>query len=292
MNVVTITFSFVSGAILFYLKGRQRTAFGIILAVAFLSRLVSWFFLNRMYEPKYVVKHENYFSMYRFLARFRHSNYAKFVVFVACFYFAVNFAAPFFSVFMLRDLKFNYLTYFFLNASVTVTSIATINRWGRFADRVGNLRIIRFTSFFIASLPILWCLNRHPAFLLFAQVLSGFAWAGFNLCVSNFIYDAVTAGKRTRCIAYFNVFAGIATFLGAISGGYAVSVMPPLFGYKLLSLFLIAGLMRFLVAGFLLTKIKEVRKAEEISSKDLFYSVLGFNPFIGATQNVRGEQEQ
>lgn len=292
MNCVTITFSFVSGVILFMLKTDLRLAFGIILAAAFVARIVSCYFLSRMYEPALTVRHENYFSLYRFLARFRQSNYAKFVIFIACFHFSVNFAAPFFSVFMLRDLKFSYLTYTVLIASVTLTHILAINRWGRFADHAGNLRVIRFTAFFIAVLPLLWIVNQHPLFLLFAQIVSGFAWSGFNLCVSNFIYDAVTPGKRTRCIAYFNVFAGIATFLGAVSGGYAVGFLPPLFGYKLLSLFLAAAAMRFFVAGFLLPRIKEVRPAAHVSSRDLFYSVLGFNPIIGATQDVRGEKEQ
>jgi MFS family permease len=291
LNIITITFALVSGVILFMLKGRERMAFSVILTAAFISRIVSWYFLNRMYEPPFTFKHENYFSLYRFIARFRQSNYAKFVVFIAFFYFSVYFAAPFFPVFMLRDLKLNYLTYFVLNASVTATNILTLNRWGHFADHVGNLRIIRFTAFFIASLPILWIINRHPLFLLFAQIVSGFAWSGFNLCVSNFIYDAVTPGKRTRCIAYFNVFASVATFLGATAGGFCAAFLPPLFGFKLLSLFLIAGVMRFFVAGFLLSRIREVRHAVPVSSKELFYSVLGFNPFIGATQDVGREKE-
>jgi len=291
MGPVAVIFSFISGIILYLFKGNQLAAFIIIFSSAFLCRLASWYFLTRMYEPGFNMGKENTFSFVRFLVKIRESNFAKFVVFVAFFLFSVNLASPFFSVFMLRDLKFNYLTYTILIAAVTCANIFTINRWGTFADRVGNLRIMRFTAFFIASLPILWIINRHPVFLFGAQLVSGFAWAGFNLCVSNFIYDAVSAPKRTRCIAYFNVVAGIATFFGAVIGGYAVNFLPPLFGYRMLSLFLIAGIMRFCVAGMLFRKIKEVRNTEHISSRELFYSMVGLNPLLGAAQGVRKERE-
>ena len=291
LGPVAIVFSFLSGIILYLLKGNALAAFTIIFSSAFLCRTISWYFLTRMYEPGIRVRKDDTFSFIRFLVRIRESNFARFTVFVALFQFSVNVAAPFFPVLMLRDLKFNYLTYTVLIAAVTCANIFTIDRWGKFADRVGNLRIMRFTAFFIASLPLLWIINRHPVFLFFAQLVSGFAWAGFNLCASNFIYDAVSAPKRTRCIAYFNVLAGVATFCGAICGGYVVNFLPELFGYRLLSLFLIAGFLRFCVAGLLFRKIQEVRSTEHISSRELFYSVVGLNPLLGAVQGMRKERE-
>ena len=118
-------------------------------------------------------------------------------------------------------------------------------------------------------------------------MLSGFAWSGFNLCATNFIYDAVTPEKRTRCIAYFNVFTGMALFLGALLGGFLLNVLPALFGYKILSLFLIASILRFITVLFLSGKIKEVRKIEQITSKELFYSVVGIKPILGVTKESR-----
>jgi len=92
------------------------------------------------------------------------------------------------------------------------------------------------------------------------QILSGFAWAGFNLASSNFLYDASTPENRTRCIAVFNAMNGGAICLGALLGGYLVSHLPPVFGYQLLTLFLISGLLRGLVAATLLRYVSEVRQ--------------------------------
>lgn len=284
LGIVAVICSLVSGFILHILKNNILRGFLIVFTVATICRFISWYFLTKMYEPRFRSQSNSYFSLFDFIFRAKESNFARFVIFVSALIFCANIASPFFSVFMLRDLKFNYLTYTILVVTVTITQICTFNRWGMHADKVGNVKVIRLTSFFIASLPLWWVINRHPLFLIFAQVISGFAWAGFNLCATNFIYDAVTPQKRVRCIAFFNVFIGIATCCGAIIGGYISNLMPELFGYKLLSLFILSSLLRFFVVFSFSRKIREVRPAEKISSKDLFYSVTGIKPAFGFSQ--------
>ncbi|MEI6631793.1 MAG: MFS transporter [bacterium] len=278
LSIITILSSFLAGLILQVFKRDILKGFLLVFSLAFIARIISWYFLSRMYEPAFKIKKEAYFSFLDFVKRIRKSNFAKFVVFVASLNFCVYIASPFFSVFMLRDLKFNYLTYTMVVIVVTAAQILTIDRWGRHADRVGNLKVIRLTSLFIATLPLWWIIYRHPIYLVFVQILGGFAWAGFNLCATNFIYDAVTPEKRTRCIAYFNVFTGVAIFLGASLGGFLVNILPELFGHRILSLFLLAGCLRFLVIFLFSGRIREVRSIEHISSRDLFYSVVGLRP--------------
>lgn len=287
LGIVTIASAFIAGLILYYFKNNILRGFLIIFSIAFFCRFISWYFLTRMYEPTFKVSRESYFSFLDFIKRIKESNFAKFVIFVAGLNFCVNLAAPFFSVFMLRDLKFNYLTYTIVVTAVTIAYIFTIDRWGRHADKVGNVKILKFTSLFIAGIPLWWIINQNPFYLVFAQALSGFAWSGFNLCAVNFIYDAVTPEKRTRCIAYFNVFTGVALCLGALIGGYLVNVLPRFFGYKILSLFLLSSTLRFFAVFLVLGKIREVRTTEKITSKDLFYSVIGIKPISGITQESR-----
>ncbi len=287
LGVVTVASAFAAGMILNYFKNNILRGFLVIFSIAFICRVISWVFLTRMYEPPFRVKKEAYFTFYEFIRRIRQSNFAKFVFFVAALSFCVNLAAPFFSVFMLRDLKFNYLIYTTLVVTVPIAQILTISRWGRQADHIGNVKVLRLTSLFIASLPLWWLIDQHPIYLVFIQALSGFAWAGFNLCATNFIYDAVSPEKRTRCIAYFNVSTGVAVCLGSLAGGFLVNILPGLLGYKILSLFLLSSSLRFLAAFLFSRKIKEVRVASEISSKDLFFSVVGLRPVSGLTQESR-----
>jgi len=194
---------------------------------------------------------------------------------VAALNFSVNLAAPYFSVFMPKDLGFNYFTHTLLVTAVSFAQILSIDSWGGHVERVDNLKIMRLTSFIIASLALRWIINHKPLFLIFIQLLSGFAWLGFNLCATNFIYDAVTPAKRTRCIAYFNAITGVTLCLGALLGGCLINIFPKIFGFRILSLFLVFSILRFLLVILISRKIKEVRKIDKIKSKDLFYSVLG-----------------
>lgn len=288
LGAVTIICAFASGLILHYFKKSNiLTGFLVIFSAATLSRFISWYFLTKMYEPPHKTGKEHYFSFLDFVKRVKESNFAKFVIFVAALSFCVNLSAPFFSVFMLRDLKFSYITYTIVVVTASIAQISTIGRWGKMADRIGNIRIIKLTSLIIASLPFWWVVNHNPAYLVFVQALGGFAWAGFNLCATNFIYDAVTAQKRVRCIAYFNVFSGLALCLGALIGGSIANILPAILGYKLLALFLISGILRLLAILLLVKKIKEVRSTEKIGSRDLFYSVVGIKPLFGVTQEPR-----
>ncbi len=282
LGFVTVTAMFCAGFILHFMKKVDVfMGFTLLFFCAFLFRLVSWYFLKKMYEVPLKHTAHNHFTFYKFLAQIRSSNFVKFVIFVSLMNFSVNLASPFFSVLMIREMKFSYLAYTIITTAATLTIYSTIARWGRHADRVGNLKVIRITAPMVGFIPLLWIINRSPVFLFCSQIFSGFMWAGFNLCASNFIYDAVIPEKRTRCIAYFNVLNGTALCLGALIGGFLLPLLPELFGYKILMLFLISSLLRFAVGFFFPAKLKEVRPVESIKSIQLFFSMIGIKPILG-----------
>jgi MFS family permease len=286
LAVVTVVFSFLAGAILNLLRHDVLKGFVIIFSLALVFRFLSWYCLTRMYEPPLKITREDYFSFWDFIRGARNSNFAKFVFFVSGLNLCVNIAAPFFSVFMLRDLRFNYLTYTVVVTTVPVVSFLLIDKWGWHADKIGNMKVLKFTALLIATLPLWWIFCQHPVYLVLAQALSGFAWAGFNLCATNFIFDAVSPAKRTRCVAFFNVFNGMALCIGALLGGYLVRVLPPLLGFRILSLFLLSSILRILLVVYFSSQIKEVRQVDKISSRGLFYSMVGLGSAVTRPRNI------
>ncbi|MFH0877564.1 MAG: MFS transporter [Candidatus Omnitrophota bacterium] len=279
LGLVSIASAFLAGFILNRIGGTNPFyGFAIVFFCAFVFRMFSWFFLTRMHEPPLQHSPEHQFTLLEFLARFQESNFAKFVFFVAMMNFSVNLASPFFAVLMIKDLKFSYLLYAAITVAATLTVCLLMGRWGRFADKIGNLKVIRWTAPLIGFVPLLWVFNRHPAFLFFAQIFSGFAWAGFNLSASNFIYDAVRPEKRTRCIAYFNVFNGLALCCGSLLGGLLLMKLPPLFGYNILTLFMISAFFRLLVAFWMPAKLKEVRTVSSVNNLQVLLHMTGVRP--------------
>ncbi len=281
LGFVTVGASFLAGFILHFMK-KINVFYGFLIIFSLASgfRIISWCFLRRMQEPVLIYRRQDQFTLAAFLRRIKESNFARFVLFVAAMNFSVNLASPFFAVLMLRDLKFSYFLYTAITVSAPLTIYFIIRRWGRHADKVGNLKVLRLTAPLIGIIPLFWVLNRSILFLFLAQVFSGFTWAGFNLCAANFIYDAVIPEKRTRCVSYFNVLNGLALSLGALCGGFLLDKLPALCGYQILTLFLISSFLRITAGLFIPLKLKEVRPVENVSGKQLFFSMVGIKPIL------------
>lgn len=275
LGFISVGAAFAAGLLLNSFKGGGAFGgFTIIFTLAFFSRLVSWNFLRKMYDPPLVVHEADRFTFRQFFRRIGVSNFGRFVIFISMMHFSVMLVSPFLAVYMLKDLKFSYAAYAIINLAATITILSVMRVWGLHADRVGNRRVLRLTSSFLPLVPILWILSPNKIYLIFVQIFAGFFWAGFNLSFSNFIFDAVTPQKRTRCIAYFNVINGSAMFSGALLGGALVKYLPPIFGYRILTLALISGVLRAISAIFC-SMVKEVRPVTKVSNIDLFYSVIG-----------------
>jgi len=269
------------------MKFDAATGFVVIFLAASLARMVSLGIMSKMIELPHHVTRESEFTFWMFLRRFKESNFVKFVFFVSGITFATNLASPYFSVHMLRDLHFNYLGYMAVSLSSVVMGLISFPIWGRHADSVGNARILKITSVFIWIIPLLWLFPRSVAPLMLAEMFSGFIWGGFNLCATNFIFDAVTPSKRVRCLGYFNVINGVALFAGASLGGWLGDRLPVLWGYPLLGLFVISAALRFLASFSLARHFQEVRaEAKHVTSSQLFFSVVGIRPILGNSEDM------
>lgn len=257
------------GTLLYLLKPTSESwSFVLLFLFAAAMRLRSARLMSKMEDIPLMPKKEDDFTFFQFLKRFRESNFVKFVFFVSSVTFATNIAAPFFSVYMLRDLKQNYLGYMLIHLSAVVASLIAFPLWGKHADSFGNAKVLRITGLLIPIVPMLWLFTSNIYLLMIIEFFAGFVWGGFNLCSVNFIYDACAPGKRVRCLSYFNLINGLAIFLGATLGGFLADRLPPLGGSPLLSLFAISGALRFLSYFALSGKFTEVRTTAGDAKKE------------------------
>lgn len=269
-GTITLVFSFIAGGILQFLTNTPFIGFAILFGGATAFRLLSFYFLSQMYEPELAENGGDEPSLMHMMRHVGSSNLGKFTVYIALICFAANIASPFFSVYMLRDLGFNYVTYTVIISSASISSLVFLTFWGRRADLAGNIKVIRVTSCLLPIVPLLWLVSYNIYYLIFAEVVSGFAWSGFNLAAVNFVYDASEDQNRTKHIAVFNTITSLAICAGALIGGYLAPHLPFLLGYQLRSLFTISGVLRGLVVILLLRQIIEVRHVPEISLPRFF----------------------
>jgi len=291
---IALISNLIAGVWLYKMAEDKYLAFAILFCFAGLCRIASGVFLNKMTDVPLEIPLDKRFNYLDFIRRLPESNFAKFTLFVAFLNLAVFIAAPFFAVYMLRNLGFSYTEYALVNTAGALASLLSLPLWGKIADRYGNVKILRATALFTPLLTLSWIVTDNLPYLIITNAFAGYIWAGFNLCAVNFIFDAASPPVRTRCLGYFNFTNGIAIFIGSITGGYMVNYLPPLrllLGQhiiisNLLTLFFISGFLRMVIVLIGLNSFKEVRTADTIEEHKLLSIILGFKPMIDLGQNI------
>lgn len=267
---ITLVFFFIGGGILQLFTGNIFAGYAALFGGAAVFRLLSFFFLSRMYEPAPAESQEDGPSLLELIRQMWSSNLGKFTLYIALIDFCTCISAPFFTVFMLRDLHFSYVTFVIVSSSSAIASLLFQTWWGRRADMAGNIRVIRVTSMVLPIIPLLWLGSTNIYYLIAANIVSGFGWSGYCLSAVNFVYDASEPASRTKQIAIFNATDGVACCLGALIGGYLAPHLPALFGYQLRSLFTVSGVLRGIVVLLLLRQIMEVRQVSKMTFSQFF----------------------
>jgi MFS family permease len=293
-GISSFIYLILAGVILHLFKkgGMAATGFLIIFSAAFLARLNSVRWLSKYEDPEFHLAPDQAFTFRQFLRRSPYSNFAKFVFFVGAINFGTAFSAPYFALYMLRDLGFSYVQFTVVVGMSMVTQFLTFRYWGVLSDRFGNKKILNLCGWGVGLVPILWLVSPAMLYLMVIQIYGGLVWSGFSLAVANFIFDAVTPPKRARCVAYNGLVNGVFVLAGSLLGGYAAGHLPRSFSlgswtweppFMLTVIFLISGLMRLVAAGIFLPKFKEVRSVEPIRNRDLLFRVSHIKPIAGAT---------
>ena len=286
LGFVSLVSSFIAGWFLGVIKDKF-TGFVILFFSAGISRLISGYFISKMEDIETKISSEKAFSYIEFIKRAKESNFVKYVFFVSLFNFAVFISAPFFSVYMLRELKMTYLEYTIVTLSAALSGLLFLPFWGKTADKIGNVKVIKVTGLLICILPILWIFSKNFFYLILINGFAGYIWAGFNLSTVNFIFDVASQETRTRCVGYFNFTNGMFIFLGTMLSGWLATHLPALVNEsKLLTLFLLSGILRTVIIFVFKDKFYEVKKVEYVETKDFLLTVLGVKPVLDFSKDL------
>jgi len=250
----------VAGFILFiFSPANPFIGFALIFFMAFFSRAISALIKLRFYEPP-IESESKGESLFHFSLNIRKSNYGQFVMFSSWIKFAVGLSGPFFTVYMLKFLNLDFITFSIINGGSIISSFIVLNRWGRDIDEKGSRRMLAITGFLLPLIPILWIIFRQPLILFIVELFAGAVWAGFNLATSNFVMDATTHKNRLIMTSYFNFFIGTATFFGAILGSVLMNNLAKNFmGNVFFFVFGLSAGLRIIFCAYFLRKIKEER---------------------------------
>lgn len=204
------------------LPGGLSSGFGIVFASAVLFGVISLRFLLKVSEPTFSTAASRRSFAASLVLPFRERNFRKFALFGFLWGFSVYFAAPFFTVYFLQDLKFSYG---FVAALGTVSGFADLlgmRFWGRISDKVRNKAVIRLSSSVVICLPFAWVLVRPGSTILpiAINMVGGLFWAGINLCMNNLLLGICPKENRSLYLSAYNILGGVGAATGPIAAGF------------------------------------------------------------------------
>jgi MFS family permease len=254
-QICTFSSLMIAGTMLQWSSANDATLSGFagLFVVAGLLRLVSAMFLHRTdSQVADIVPSINISSAAQAVD---HSNRVsreakRLLAYLVLMQVFVQISGPFFAAYMLEQLSFSYSTFVTLISVAFVSKVLSMSFWGRIAERSGARRVLWIGGVCLVPLSSLWILSEEVAWLVVVQILSGIAWAAYELGFFLMFFETLPAGQRTRLLTYYNFANTLAVCAGALCGaavlgwvGYSSYGYHYLFGLSSLGRLLCVGLL-------------------------------------------------
>jgi MFS family permease len=185
-------------------------------------------------------------------------------------------AGPFFNVWFLRDLKFDYLIFSIATASMIIGTIAFLPLWGRLIDSIGTSRVLRMTGIMCAFVPIPYLFGSTPLLVWLANFYSGMSWGGFNVANFNYLLRTTEKENSDHYIAFASAITAISLFIFSLLGGFLSTRLPVIFEFQLQTLFLVSCASRILVVLFFFRKFRQPDMRVESGTIELVNEPAGY----------------
>lgn len=161
--------------------------------------------------------------------------------------FSLNISGPFFSVYLVQELKGSPTMVALAGAIFTVTALSAQARMGGLMDRWGARRLQLTASFLIWFVPLLLIFATRPWHMLLINLIAGVMWAAYNLASFNLLLIITPQAQRARFAALYQLLVTISLAAGAAVGSLIIT-----WG-GFLSVFIASSVMR-LIASFLFAR--------------------------------------
>jgi MFS family permease len=165
-------------------------------------------------------------SLALLLAPLRDANFRRLLIFLSSWNFAVNLAAPFFAIYMLKTLNYPLTSILGLTIASQLSNLLALGLWGTLIDRFSNKAVLGIAAPLFLVCILAWTLTGLPwmqpmmfYFLAGLHVLMGLSTAGVGLASGNIAMKLSPAGQATAYLAASSVITASCTAVAPILGG-------------------------------------------------------------------------
>ncbi|MGQ9730630.1 MAG: MFS transporter [Candidatus Zipacnadales bacterium] len=198
---------------------------------------------------------------------FRHVNVRRFTLFAAGRSLVVMIAAPFFTVYMLENLKIPYSQIALFSGINTIAMIVANPVWAYLADKFGHKPVLQLAGFGLAAVPVTWFFTTPsnylyvtPLLMLWAGAMSG----GVILTQLNLLMKIAPQANRSAYMGFHAAAVNVAVAIGSMTGGALGDLFRrctpfELYGWEMSNLHLVFAISAVgrVLSMFLLRRVRE-----------------------------------
>jgi hypothetical protein len=237
-------------------------SFGLVFLVATVMTMIYSFIYSKMYDPKKqdannvkAAADKIKFGLKDYLGDLKKKKLDKFIGFTALINVSVGLSAPFYAVYMLQEQSFSYMSYTIIISVEFLARIISGPFWGKFADKKGNIQVLKIVSRIVPALPLCWLFSTNIGYLAVIQILSGICWGAFDLSTQSYLYKVSPPQTKLHYIVYTRALMLFSVAMGGLAGSFLIKDIFEIFGSKLLTVFMISGFLRAFIVMFLMPKL-------------------------------------
>jgi MFS family permease len=174
------------------------------------------------------------------------SNFLMFILYFSLWTFAVNLSAPFFNIYLLKNLSLDVSLVTIYSSLSSGANLLLLMFWGKLADRWGNRPLLIAVGLVVAVTPLLWLGTGNYPFAVWVwlpllHLLGGTTLGAIGLCTNNIQMEIASIEQPSTYFAIGAAVSGVAGALGTTAGGF-VAELP---GMSLGALFALSAAVRF-----------------------------------------------
>lgn len=218
--IYTVIFAFSRIVDYFKMSGNEMAGLYIIRAIALLLCIVDIFFLYKIKEYPNQSSGTNMNLINILLNPFKEKKYLI-TVFIACLWnFSANIPGPYFTIYMLKDLKVSYSFLNIINMFNIPILIFLTPLWRKRIDTTSWFKTLYFSmGLFLLNYICLSLVTKDTLMLYPIAVIFSFLVApGINLVFSNIPFINIPDKDQTNYIGFFSAMNNLAALLGVLTG--------------------------------------------------------------------------
>jgi len=225
-----IVLSLVAGVYIDYWKklfpDNELYGYSILFSFGFLAGMLGVYFLSTIPEPRMATEERKVEFFKLILKPFKDVNFKNLIMFSGSWNFAVNLAAPFFTVYMLKKLQLDMSFIIALTVLSQIAHFTFLRIWGKFSDRFSNKSVLGVSGPLFLVCIFAWTFTTLPEkyvltipLLIAIHIFMGIAMAGVTLASGNIGLKLAPRGEATVYLASSNLVNSVAAGIAPVLGG-------------------------------------------------------------------------